>query len=218
MLCVVLGGCALLPQPEIVEPLIETPTGWTSAKAASYVVDEAQLILYTYRAGWLKDLAHNHVMTTTKLAGAIDLAEPISHSSASIYFRPWDLILDEPAARAAAGAGFESERTPADIAATRTRMLGPQGFASNDHPFVVIEVSWVNDSRVGLAVSFRDAVVDLEAPVSWSHDQERLSVTADFELSHRTLGIAPYSAFAGAIAVADTISVRLSLSAERNSY
>jgi len=212
-----LSGCALLPQPEIrpteatVPSSLPAPPGGTDI----YRIERARLTIHTYRAGWLQRLAHNHVMTTTSLGGAIYLAELVQDSTAVVYFRPWDLDLDNPDERAAAGSGFESERTPSDIAATRTRMLGPQGFHSNDHPFVIARISWVSQTRVGLAIRFRDGDVVLEAPMSWSTKADRLQVTTDLELSHEALGIRPYSAFLGAIAVAQPIRIQLQLSATR---
>ena len=213
-----LTGCALLPQPEIRPTEAAVPDSLPAAPDAagtytSYRIDQARLIIHTYRAGWMQGLAHNHVMTTNTLGGSIHLAEPIRDSTATLYFRPWDLVLDDPDERTAAGPGFESKRTPADIAATRTRMLGPQGFHINDYPFVTIRVRWVSETRVSLAIRFRDGDIDLEAPVPWSRDTDRLEITTDLELSHEALGIRPYSAFFGAIAVAEPIRIQLQLSA-----
>jgi hypothetical protein len=152
-------------------------------------------------------------METTRIGGAIHLAEPLEDSTAQMYFRPWDLVLDDPDSRAAAGAGFESERSAEDIAATRTRMLGPKGFHSNDHPWVKVSVSWKTRTEAVLEIDFRDGIYAFDVPLNWSIEGDVLSASADFELSHRALGIRPYSAFAGAIAVADPIRIQLTLSA-----
>jgi hypothetical protein len=62
-------------------------------------------------------------------------------------------------------------------------------------------------------IRFRDGSIPVEVPITWQQTNGRIEVAADFELSHRALGIRPYSAFAGAIAVADPIRVQLRLSA-----
>jgi hypothetical protein len=211
----VLSGCALLPQPDVLPPdgtLVPNPAT-APADATGYRIDAAELEIHTFRAGWLSGLAHNHVIETDVVIGRIDLADPIERSRAALYFRPWDLVLDDPATRAAAGSGFESERSAADIAATRTRMLGPRGFDSNQHPWVAIDVRWQDADHAALTIGFRGREIPVVVPLTWSREGGTLRAAADFELSHRALGIRPYSAFAGAIAVADPIRIQIRLSA-----
>lgn len=211
------SACALLPQPRIDPPSVALPDPGLSASlpGVSYQIVRAQLELHTFRDGWLSHLAHNHVMQTDAISGAIQLTDPIENSTARLYFRPWDLVLDDPAAREAAGTGFESERTDADIAATRRRMLGPKGFDSNAHPLVTVEVSWLDASQVSLVIQLRGERYRFPAAVTWSRTERGIEARSDLQLSHRELGMKPYSAFAGAIAVADPIRIRLQLSAER---
>ena len=215
LLLLLASGCALLPQPEVYPPVEPMPAQQSSAdpSAVTYELVQARVEIHTFRAGWLSGIAHNHVLESDGMAGQIWVATPIEASTARLQFRPWDLELDNPESRIAAGAGFESTRTAADIEATRTRMLGPKGFHSNEHPWVVIDVAWQSTEVVSLQIQFRDAVYPIDVPVRWSLQEDVLEASADFELSHRALGIRPYSAFAGAIAVADRIRVQLDLSA-----
>ena len=209
------GGCALLPQPEVLPPGDGAPPSTAAPPDTShYRITRADLEIHTFKAGWLANLSHAHVIETHTLGGDIHLAEPMAGSSARLYFRPWDLELDNPDSRIAAGAGFESTRTSEDIAATRTRMLGPRGFHSNEHPWVVIDVGWQDPEQVRLNIRFRDQSHPFTVPLDWSMEDGVINAKADFELSHRALGIRPYSAFAGAIAVADRIRVQLTLSAQ----
>lgn len=216
-LALLTSACALLPQPSIQEPAVSASPEWTApaVDAQIFRIDHARLELHTYRAGWLSGLAHNHVMETEAVHGEIHLTDPIAESSARLYFRPWDLTLDDPETREAAGAGFESARTAEDIAATRTRMLGPRGFDNNQHPYVTTIIHWLDESRVELEISFRGEVYLLEAPLNWSRTRDAIMANADFEISHRALDLKPYSAFAGAIAVAEPIRIQLELSASR---
>ena len=207
-------GCALLPQPQVLPPQdAPPPTAAAPANTTPYRITEAALEIHTFKGGWLANLTHAHVLETTAVGGDIHLAEPVAGSSARLYFRPWDLELDKPASRVAAGAGFESTRSAEDIAATRTRMLGPRGFHSNEHPWVIVDVHWHDVRQVDLDIHFRDGTYPLTVPLSWSQAEGTITAQTDFELSHRTLGLRPYSAFAGAMAVADRIRVQLTLSA-----
>ena len=214
-----LVGCAALPQPDIDAPQADLETVQSAlpdeAGSLRYRIDAAKITLKTYRAGWLAGLAHSHVMTTERVVGEILLAEDRSRSVAMVTFRPWDLVLDDPEERANAGAGFESERSQADIEATRTRMLGPRGFDSNVHPFVTTQIRWQAQDEVGIEISFRDDVVSVNAPVRWQEADGRIEATSAFTLTHQDLSLKPYSAFLGALAVAQPIDVSIELSASR---
>ncbi len=211
------SSCALLPQPDVLppaEPLhCPPPSDQARIGGREYQIERAVLVIHTYRAGWLSSLAHNHVIETDVLQGGIRIGDPVDTSTARLCFRPWDLELDNAESRAAAGAGFESERDAADIAATRTRMLGPAGFHSNRYPVVRADVRWRDSRSAVVTIRFRDASIPIEVPLVWQRSHDGIQLTADFELSHRSLAIRPYSAFAGAIAVADPIRVQLRLSA-----
>ncbi len=211
------SACALLPQPVVLAPADNIPSDWAASASDPGIIqiDRAELELHTYRAGWLSGLAHNHVIETTALYGDIHLAEPIEGSTARLYFRPWDLVLDDPVSRNDAGAGFESTRTPEDIRATRTRMLGPRGFDSNDYPFVLVTVHWQDKDHAALTLNFRGAQYSFAVPIVWSLSGSQLTARADFEITHGSLGLTPYSAFAGAIAVAEPIRIQFELSATR---
>jgi hypothetical protein len=211
------SGCAALPQPEIAPPTA-APPAWPAdlpATGVRYDLDRVDLEIHTYRGGWMSSRAHGHVMTSSDLGGAIYLAEPRDASTAFLYFRPFDLVLDDPAARAAAGAGFESTRTAADIEATRLRMLGPRGFDSNAHPYVAAVVRWQDSQTAAVTLLLREESLTLPVPVVWSVDGGTLEAYADFTFDHSELGLEPYSAFAGAIAVGQPIRIQLSLRASR---
>lgn len=220
ILCLLLSGCAALPQPPINPVTVEVPADFPAEQYRSagagrvFRIDDALLTLKTYRAGWLRGLAHNHVMTTTKFNGLIYLSSEPGRSFADTYFRPYDLVLDEPAARTAAGPGFESVRDDDDIAATRSRMLGPKLLASNAHPFISVHVSpGPSDDQLLLTISLRDEQVDKIVPISWYVEEGRLNAESEFQLSHGDLKLKPYSAFASALAVADQIDVTITVQA-----
>jgi len=213
-----LSGCALLPQPPIEPPVDSAPSAErldiaADADSVPFRIATAELTIKTYRGGWLPGISHNHVMTTDKLGGVIHLSEDRSKSRAIAYFRPYDLVLDDPTTRQQAGIGFESERSEQDILATRTRMLGPAGFASNDYPFVLIRIEPVSLSEVNLEIGFREGIYHHQLPLAWELVDGTLNITGQFKLTHSQLGLKPYSALAGAIGVADDVDVEIVLSA-----
>jgi hypothetical protein len=213
-------GCAALPQPPVHPVTDEVPRDFPielyrgTGDGRIFRIHDALLTLKTYRAGWLQGLAHNHVMTTTDFFGLVYLSPDPVRSFADAFFRPYDLILDEPAARQAAGVGFESVRTDDDIAATRSRMLGPGLLASNEFPFISVQVSPAPDhDQVVLTLSVRNEKVHKVVPISWTLTQGQLHAESNFQISHTELMLKPYSAFAYALAVADQIDVAVSFKA-----
>lgn len=222
-----LSSCALLPQPEInpvtascsLSPQVEEKP---ATGATLFRISDALLTLKTYRSGWLQGLAHNHVMTTNQVNGVIGLAPPPATSSAALCFRPFDLTLDDAQARLDAGEGFESIRTAKDIEATRSRMLGPKGFDSNQHPQVEVRIRLADTlvpepgkQNVVLSIGLRGQWFEKVVPLRWRLSEDRLAAEADFQISQQALGIRPYSAFAGAIAVDDVVQVTMTFTATR---
>jgi len=217
---ILLAGCAALPQPEISPVAVDVPADFPFSRYLQrppgqvFSVDQSELVIKTYRAGWLKGLAHSHVLTASTLNGLIFLDPAGRASMADLYFRPYDLVLDDPQARAAAGPEFESIRTESDVAATRLRMLGPRLLDSNDHPFIRIHVApGPAPGEVLLSIVLRSQTTTRLMPVEWSDSAERLEVRASFRLTHAELGLKPYSAFAGALAVAEPVDVMVALRA-----
>lgn len=219
-LTLLMGSCVLLPQPPIDAPVLHSPVDFPVTeylKAASgtvYEISRGELLIRIYRGGWLSGLAHNHVISTDTIRGYA-LIEGPQGDRAALYIRPWDLVLDDPAQRLAAGAGFESQRSAGDVAATRTRMLGPHGLHSNAYPFII--------ARIRPSVDWRTATIDLEfggeghrltVPIRRVSTSGRMIVETEIVLSHAALGLKPYSAFAGAIGVADRIDLRARIEIE----
>jgi hypothetical protein len=216
--CGLVSACALLPQPAIEVPALDQPgVDWQEVVSAPdstpFRVVAADLIIKTHRGGWLSGLAHNHVMTTHALDGIIHLGAEPRNTLAVLYFRPYDLVLDDPAARKRAGPGFESDRSQSDVAATRTRMLGPKGFDSNLHPFVLIRVEPAGSSEVNLQILFKDEAYLHQVPVDWDLKDGSLRITSAFTLTHQQLGLRPYSAMLGAIGVSEDIEVEIVITA-----
>ena len=141
-----------------IAPALQSPADFPvteylgAASGTVYEIRGGELLIRTYRGGWLAGLAHNHVISTDTIRGYALIGGP-QGDRADLYMRPWDLVLDDPALRLAAGAGFESERSAGDIAATRARMLGPQGLHSNAHPFIT--------ARIRPSVDWRTATIVL---------------------------------------------------------
>lgn len=177
--------------------------------------DESRLEIRVGRTGPLMRMGHNHVITSTALTGLVFVANDRSQSRADVSVTVDSFVVDDPSARTAAGAGFESVPTAADIAGTRANMTGPAlldvaHFPKIDARIKPLDVSAgrasVNASIVVLGVAH-----EVQLPAEWKADGQRLRVSCVFETSHGALGLEPFSALGGALRVANEIDIRVDI-------
>lgn len=168
--------------------------------------------------GALAKLGHNHVITGA-VAGAIYVPADATTRCADLYTNVDALVVDAPAARAAAGEGFTSTPSAGDIARTRKNMLGSKLLDAERYPFITAHVTQVisgdDSSEVRIALTVRDHTAMLTAPVVRHEDGDDLSIHAHLRTDHATLGLKPYSALFGALTVAEEIDVEIALVARR---
>jgi polyisoprenoid-binding protein YceI len=176
------------------------------------------LQLRIYRAGALSKLGHNHIITGA-LAGAIAVPADATARTADLYVEVAALVVDAPAARAAAGEGFTSTPSEGDIERTRKNMLGDKVLDAAAHPFITAHITQLvagdETSDVRLALTIRDHTAVMTVPVVRHGNGDELSIQAHFTTDHATLGLKPFSALFGALAVAERIDVEISLVALR---
>lgn len=185
-------------------------------------IDGGRLVLKVYRGGRLKHLGHNHVITSDAITGLLWLPTSASTGAvpdgangyADLYVPLASLIVDPPAARRAAGPEFSSEPSDRDREGTRRNLLGPKVLDAANHPYLRATVdlasSW--SGTVVFGVAGRQTSHRLPFAVERQPDGS-LSISASFELTQEALGISPFTALGGAIAVADPIQVAVTLQA-----
>jgi hypothetical protein len=167
------------------------------------------------RAGPLAALGHNHVITSGSVTGAVDVADDAASSRAVVRLDVVDLVVDDPDARAAAGAGFESAPSAADVAGTRANLLGPRVLDADHHPTIAATITLVRleGNRADLSVTARLAGQEGTFPVSAVLEvtDGGFEVAASLSVDHATLGLTPFSVMGGALRVAEAIEVDVRL-------
>jgi hypothetical protein len=186
-------------------------------------IDGGRLVLKVYRGGRLKHLGHNHVITSDAIAGLLWLSAGASAGTdadaangyADLYVPLASLIVDPPAARQAAGPDFSSEPSDRDREGTRRNLLGPKVLDAANHPYLraTIDLTSSQTGKVMFGVAGKQTSHNLPFAVERQPDGS-LTVSASFELTHEALGIRPFTALGGAIAVADPIRVAVTLQAQ----
>jgi len=186
-----------------------------------YRVDPArsQLLLQTFKGGFLSAFGHNHLMALRDIDGLVLLAATPAASRAELLIPVTSIEVDNPALRQAAGDEFESKPSASDIAGTRDNMLGTAQLDSAHYPHIRVRVTlrqWRPPEAVlQLTVMLRDHQVQLSVPAKVTVSADELRVSADLELSQRQLGLTPFSALGGTLKVADSIKLSVRLLAHR---
>ena len=202
--------------PPAVTPAIagSIPTG-----ARVYAVDPqaSQVTLRVYRAGPLARLGHNHVITSADEAGLAWTTGELAQSGFVLRVPVAGLVVDDPAARAAAGADFPGE-VPADAReGTKRNMLRPEVLDADRCPEIVVRAdalrgTWerpVAEARITL----RDQTRLISVPLSVERDAAVLVARGSFQVLQSDFGITPFSVAGGAIQVADPVQVSFEIRA-----
>jgi polyisoprenoid-binding protein YceI len=191
-----------------------------AAPDSAFQIDPARssLQLRIYRAGALSQLGHNHVIMGA-LHGDIFVPGDATARCADVYVEVDALVVDAPAARAAAGEDFSSTPSSSDIDRTRRNMLGDKVLDAAQYPYITAHITQLipgdDSSDVRLALTVRDHTAMLTVPVVRTGDGDELSIHARFTTDHATLGLKPFSALFGALTVAQRIDVEIALVARR---
>ena len=191
--------------------------------ASQYLVatDASELRVLAYRAGPLARLGHNHVVTTHALSGSISLGEATEESRVRLEFPVASLMVDEPAARTAAGPAFEGEIPPGDVTATRKNMLGPELLEADSYPTVRIESRAVEGGLPNVVVSalvtVRGRQYPLEVPVSINTFDGGLVAVGRLRVAHSEIGLEPFTVALGSLRVADELQVAFRIVARQES-
>lgn len=218
-LALLCSGCALPPRPPPpaapAAPIVE-PVGPFEA----YEIVSSRVEVRVHRDGPMAQLGHNHLIVTDALAGTVQRREPRSDTRFVLELPLASLIVDDPAARAAAGPEFVNEVPQADREATQHNLLGPALFDAARQPVMRLTaesleggpVDWLAQVRVSLRGEERTIGV----PLSVQIDGEELHVHASFKLHHADLGLVPFSVALGALRVRDEFDVDCRLVAKRD--
>ena len=224
---IALVACQHRPMPPApAVPTAAFPAGFPAPFYASEPADavyrvvpaRSALIVKVYRAGPLAALGHNHVVTSASTDGFVYLADDLANARADFIVPVESFVVDDPAARTAAGPDFATQPTASDIAGTREHMLGSDLLDAAAFPYISVHVApahvGAQSTRVNVSIDVHGKTATLPVDVEWHRTGDQLSIVAEFSVDHATLGLAPYSLFGGALRVADSIDVRIALVAE----
>ncbi len=218
-LAVLLAACAV--PPKTVEPQKDAafPTDWLTDPGDSVALNAAasRIDIRVYRAGRLANLGHNHAIEVTGLTGELRRFAD-GAAVADLRFRPDALRIDDPAARARAGEGFEQVPDERAIAGTRRNMLGERVLDAGNWPVIRV-LARVASLDVGAAearvyFSLRGNGRLMQVPVRIENRNGAIRVQGRLDVRQSVFGMEPFSVFGGALAVRDTVEIEFVITAD----
>ena len=213
-------GCQ--PPGQRPPPPEAAPTEAPAAAAQTYAIDPAasELRILVYRAGALARLGHNHVILSEDLSGQVLLRDPVEEAGFTLSVPVKTLLVDPDNARMEEGEDFNTEPSAADIEGTRSNMLSERVLNGEQFPLVTVQGLGLSGTLPDVVLRCRITIlgqpVDVAVPATLSISAQRISVSGELTLSHSQLGLKPFSVMLGALQVAEEMTLRFRVQAERN--
>ena len=212
-------SCALPPRPPppaAPQAPVTVPVG----PYQDYEVVSSRVEVRVYRDGPMAQLGHNHLISSDALTGTIQLREPLRDSRFTLELPLDSLIIDDVAARSAAGPEFAKAVSQADRDSTRRNMLGTALLDAARQPVLRLNAESLEgeppdlQARVRIGIRGEDRII--QVPLSLRIEGEALSAHASVKLHHGDLGLTPFVVGLGALRVRDDIDVDCRLEARRS--
>ena len=176
--------------------------------------------LMVYRDGVLSTFGHNHVVSLKDLKGTIHLQPKLEQSRVELEIPVDRLIVDDAALRRQQGEDFANQPSKDDIEGTRANMLGASVLNAGQFPTIKVTgqsgpVDAKNSAMVALTVQLVGREIRLTIPATLKLEKDQLEVSGAAELSHRQLGLKPFSALLGSLRVAEQLKFKYHIRASK---
>jgi len=163
-----------------------------------------------YKAGSLARLGHNHVISVPDLHGSVTATPTdLSASRFDLQFKVGTLVVDDAKLRSGLGPDFASVPSADDIAGTRKNMLSDRVLMGEKYQ--TIKVTGVGPAgpdgaqTLKITVELLGRSVPLTVPTKVEMHGDDLTASGEFDLTHATLGMMPFTVMLGALQVADNM-------------
>lgn len=210
---------AAAPAASAAAPVFRGP--WPEIEGtARYAVDPDASEIYWLlgKTGAMARFAHVHAISARNYEGTVIVnGDDPQASRFELVFPVEAFVVDDPGLRARLGEEFEATPSAADIEGTKTNMLSAA--LLNGAMFEEVRLTGRAPAADATAIPVEIEIVGrtlaLELPGSISIDADTVEAEGEFTLSHADLGLEPFTALGGAIAVADDIRFVYRIRAER---
>ena len=180
-------------------------------QAYQVVGSDSLLIVRVYRGGTLARAGHNHIVASHDLAGTVYVAKDLARSSFELEVPVAELTVDEAELRAAQGADFAADVPDSAKEGTRRNMLGAAVLDAEHYPRITLRSENIdvdgNQLTTRVEVRIRDQLRSISVPVSYTVSSNELLAEGALPLKQTDLGLAPFTALLGALAVQDEMQL-----------
>lgn len=173
--------------------------------------ERSAVTILVRRAGPLARLGHNHVIVSAQESGRAWLANDLAESGFEIRLPVSAFVVDDPAARAAAGSEFAGEVPAQAREDTYHNMLRAEVLDGERYPSIVVQArrmsgTWERPVAMTL-VTLRGATHEVEIPIDLKRDPQTLTARGFLRIRQSDFAIVPFSVGGGAIQVADDVDI-----------
>jgi hypothetical protein len=200
-------------------------TLWTALVWADepivYAVDASSSNIHwrVYKAGTFARFGHNHVVSVGELSGRVTRDPASGAGTFELTIPVASLVIDDPSLRSLYGEEFSSKPSEEDIAGTKGNMLGERVLDAEHHPMLVIQgrvdESASDEPTLAVSVELLGRTVPISVPCSIVVDDDVLTASGEFRLTHAELGMEPFNVMLGALAVAPELDFSFDVRATR---
>jgi hypothetical protein len=214
-----LAACAAPPRGQTPAAPVTLEAQVPVAGAEVWQVTGSSLEIRVYRDGPMQKLGHNHLITSDRIAGEVELREPLATSRFALRLPLDSLVVDDAQARSRAGGEFEAPVPEKDREATRRNMLGERLLDAAHQGEILLTADSITggprnyEARVRVSLAGGEHV--LAAPFELTIDGGRLVAHANLRLTHADLGLEPFAVALGALRVRDDFEVEVTVEARR---
>ena len=223
LLASLLAGCPVRPHVPA-PPLAAAPLTPALHTGTRYDIDSGASLLtvLVYRGGTLASAGHNHVIASHQLSGAVYVPGDVLRASFEVHIPVDTLSVDEQELRARElSPDFPPDVPDSARQGTRRNMLGPALLDGAQHAQIVLQALSLQAQAPGdgaartvlarVLTEVRGQQRAVEVPVSYRQSGTTLEISAQFPLRQSDLGLTPFTAMLGALAVQDEMRVRIRL-------
>lgn len=180
---------------------------------------DSRLLILAFRGGPMAKLGHNHVIASHHLDGMVYATEDPLRTRFDIRFPVNELTVDEPAMREISGPEFANVVPQNARDGTRGNLLSPPLLDGANYPAIrlrALEVAAAGEGYdVGVEITIKDQAHMVRVPVTLRREAGSLVASGEFPLQQSALGLKPFTAAMGALAVIDELKVRFEIVARR---